>query len=180
MRFPDFDQTRGQQPLRRGLAFGEPTKDPIVEHPLVGHVLIDDHQTVVVLEQEEGIPILADEAAERSVGGPRFGSRPLRRVVAGDRRVETSAVRRPGLGVSVIGRVGKERRAARQPAAARARRTPAARLGHARACGSPSSSRLTATRPWEAATPCAHGPFDQREDRARIARTEPRSWPGGR
>jgi hypothetical protein len=132
-------------------------------------MLIDDHETMSVLQEEEGFPILAYETTEWSVGGPRSGSGPLRRVVAGNWRIETlGRLVNTNLGVYVVRWMGKERRPARKPAPYELTVSPAPSFGHTRPL------RLTLVELTDrdptlgGCDTLPHGPLDKSEDRPRM------------
>jgi hypothetical protein len=129
-------------------------------------MLVDDHETVAVLQEQKGVPILTDETTEGGVGGSRFGSGPRRRVVAGDRRLSAlGRLAKTDLGVYIVRRVGKERRPAGKAAPHQLTVSSAPALGHK------VPFRFTLIEPADhdpalggGDTP-PHGPLDEGEDR---------------
>ena len=72
---------------------GEPgSEQPLEQHPLVRHVLVDEHQPLGVLQHEVGVPVLADVATP--AGEQRAG--PARRSAARGAPRARRASRRPG------------------------------------------------------------------------------------
>ena len=98
------DGNRHQQWLAANTLRSPRLLESLIGDPLVRRVLVDDHEAVVVLQEQEGLPVLTDEASEGRVGRPGLG--------AGSRNLVAGAIgcrdfSRPVLKSSLgLGRVG--------------------------------------------------------------------------
>ena len=61
--------------MRRRVPAGQLTSNAVIKNPFVGHVLINDRQTMFILEKQEGVPVLTDETTKGSVRRTRLRPR---------------------------------------------------------------------------------------------------------